>query len=291
MKQFIYMNTDIINSYVSQLNGGLIVGSHTEVSDSTTQSNTENISNQGDKGTFKGNLFGLLQGGLETQDESVTDSTAIIQSQSGRELIDKIIHDNSFNQVNSYLEKENFIKTSFEGELGDYIKLKGNYEIWDLEHLLNILDDKFIKLFTEFSIGDEIEAFKNKKGKLPNNSDIKNIKKESNESMIRTRDVLELCKRILPCTKFMLMEGMFIPIDERFLRESIHSIRFKYDGEITVIGKYTGHYKKEKNNNEESCNFSDIFESIENLVEIFLEGTTNIPPKTKVLDPIALYFE
>lgn len=289
MKHFIYMDTEIVNSYISQLNDGLITKTQTEVGDQTSTSSTETNTDSTITSQYKLSIPAIFTAGIDKKDDFISTATALTQSQSGKELIDKLLHDNAFNLFIKYLEKEDKLKNNI-CSIGEYVSIKNTFEFWDLDYLIKLFNDEFINYF----VASEIEGFKNKffveKGKVPNNSDLKNYEKQRKEYFEEIKIIIKLCKDIMPFTKFMMINSCFVPLKDDFLREQINSIRFKYTGEITLIGRYTNDYKQIVEQNEGAA-FKQAFSSFDGMVNSFLKEALNIPDYSKVITPIALYFE
>lgn len=289
MKHFIYMNTEIINSYISQIESGLTVGNHQEVTDTTTEVKGKSRTKPQQQVEGKGTL-GLVGITARLNSEINTQSSTLTQVEAGRELIDKILHDDSFGRFFEYLKKEGKIVNEPESKIGDYIKLNGNFEFWDLDYIIESFEDDAIDYIAGLSMDEEIKKFIVEKGKKPNKSDINNIKKKLKEPTEFGIKMIKLCKRILPYSKFVTKDNVIIPINDKFLREKVKAIRFKYDGEFTLIGRYTGDYLKNNINNNTNS-FQVLFESLDSVNLYFIKDVLGIDIDSKIIEPIALYLE
>lgn len=288
-KHFIYMDTYLLNSYISQFNDGLTTNTHTEITDETASTKAENNADPTSEVNMKFSLPGILGVGVARKDELFSSSTSLTDTQIGKELIDKIVHDNAFNQFIKYLNANKLLKQD-DYSLGDYVSISGFYEFWDLNYLEMIFNENMINFITDFGVDGFKQLFNQNKGKMPNKADITNYKKQQNEQYENINRIIKICKDIMPFNQFMMINNCFVPLNESFLRESINSIRFKYSGKITLIGKYTSDYKGVAEVNGGSS-FSQIFNSLDVAVNTFLKGSLNIPDFAKVINPIALYFE
>ncbi|BDR84858.1 DUF6414 family protein [Clostridium tetani] len=288
MKHFIYTDNDILNSYISQLNDGLIINTHTEVADQASQASSEIAASSQLTTGYKFALPTIFNVNIGKKDEAISTTTALTQSQTGREIIDKILYDNAFNLFMKYLDSEKKLRSYDNCKLGDYIKLTSKFEIWDIDFLISLFNDEFLDVM----VNSELEQFKilfsQQKKKEPNGSDLKNFTKNKKELYLSTIKTLKVCQNIMPCTKFMLMNKCFIPLNKGNLRESIKNIRFKYSGEITLLGKYTNNYAT---NEYTDTDFAEMFRELDNVANIFLKENLHTTEDTKIITPIALYFE
>lgn len=290
IKHFIYMDTDIVNSYISQLNNGLVISNSEEAITQTSKSKKEDMTDGGVKGNFEFGIPATVKIGTKIDDGTHTTSNTLMQTESGRELINKIIHDDSFNKFIYYLSEQNKIKKENDCSLGEYLLLKGNFKIWDLDYLIDVFNDELIEYTAMLSKDEEIKKFEEEKKKKPNASDERNIIKKLKEPLEYAMKMIKLCKRIMPYTKFITIDNKLIPINEKFLREEMRSIRFKYNEELIMIGRYTGDFFKNNNNN--TCNaFSDVFDSLDEVIMAFLKDVLEMPYDTKIINPVALYVE
>lgn len=288
MKHFIYTDNDILNSYISQLNDGLITNTHTEVSDQTSQANSESAADSVLTTGYKLSIPTIFNVNIGKKDEAISTTTALTQSQTGREIIDKILYDNAFNLFMKYLDSEKKLHSDDNCKLGDYIKLTSKFEIWDIDFLITLFNDEFLDVMANSQLEQFRIQFSQQKQKEPNNSDLKNFIKTEKETYLSIVKILKVCQSIMPCTKFMLMNKYFIPLNENNLREPIKNIRFKYSGEITLLGKYTNNYATGEYTDTD---FAEMFRELDNVVNMFLKETLHATEDTKIITPIALYFE
>lgn len=289
MKHFIYMDTYMLNSYISQFNDGLITNIHTEVMDQTSTGKIENTSDPLTDTSFKLSIPAIFNVGINQKDELLSTTAALTQLQSGKELIDKMFHDNAFNQFTNYLKDKKLLKYKT-CSIGDYVLIKDTFEFWDLDYLLELFNDNFINFLVNSELEEYKKSFINIKEKKPNISDLKNFEKQDKTKYEEIKNLIKMCRDIMPFTKFMMINDCFVPLNDTFLRETVNSIRFKYTGKITLVGKYTNNYKGVLEQSE-GASFSQIFNSLDGVVNMFLKESLSIPNYAKVITPIALFFE
>lgn len=285
MKHFVYLNTDILNSYLSQINDGLLKSIVNEAGDEIkTSKSDEDKPKTIQKGVQVGakGVFGVKL----TENGAVMSSTnTLSQTESGRELIEKIIHDNAFGQLKSHLINEKEITKKEEYAVGKYIELNENFIVRDLDYILNMYTDDFIEFLCATNLSDNIK-------KSGNINKIKNEKKKIKDEHINTKRIFSIAKSIMPFSSFLLCGEYLIPLDEKYLRESTQKIRFNYSEKINVLGRCTSTLKdsisKEIDN---TTTFGNVYSAVDIVAKEFYINLLGINIDTKILEPIALYFE
>src|SRR5574344_1530939 len=116
MKQFLYLDTDIVNSIIAQSEKGL-VQEQSEESESNKAKSTH--INGGIEGSFlklaKAEASLSLSGELGKEFSSATTS---------REIISKVLHDAAFDIAYTYIQPQKFaVGENNSDEYGDYVEL------------------------------------------------------------------------------------------------------------------------------------------------------------------------
>ena len=237
MRHFIYLDTDTLNSYLSQINGGLLKSTVNEVFDEL--SSTKNEESDPGKSSFKSEfgvkpLFNLTF----SEDKAVINTTnTLSQTESGRELIEKILHDNSLEQFMRYLNGNNLIGDINYCNVGKYVEFKDDFSVRDLDYLLNLLSEDFIDFYvssTRDNAKVEIDKFIKENSLKENNPKVKLLSKEVNSAVDKeievykyTKKIINLAKTIMPFSKYMICNNCVIPLDEKYLRSTTNNIRFR----------------------------------------------------------------
>lgn len=81
MKHFIYMDTDILNSYISQFNDGLPTNRHEEISDQTSTSNIKTNTDPTENESFKFSIPQIFNIGSENRGELISATNTLTQLQ------------------------------------------------------------------------------------------------------------------------------------------------------------------------------------------------------------------
>lgn len=295
MKHFVYLDTDALNSYLAQINDGLLKNTVNEVVDEVSMGKVE--------GVMPGKAEFVSEFGFKpffnlkfSEDKDVMNTTnTLSQIETGRELIEKIIHDNAFEQFKNYLHEQALSKNVRECELGEYVELSEKYVVRDLDYILTIYTEEFIEFMCDSLINknelkrpsnantNTIKAFDKKIKEVRNN-----IKIEQNN----VKRIFSIAKNIMPFSKFLLCDGCIIPLNEKFLRETTQKIRFSYSEKIKILGRYTSTLEEAVKREENIQNsFDDLYSSLDQTFKELYINVLGIDEKAKIIQPIALYFE
>lgn len=302
MRHFIYLDTDTLNSYLSQINGGLLKSTVNEVFDELSSTKNEE-SDQG-KSSFKSEfgvkpLFNLTF----SEDKAVINTTnTLSQTESGRELIEKILHDNSLEQFMRYLNGNNLIGDINYCNVGKYVEFKDDFSVRDLDYLLNLLSEDFIDFYvssTRDNAEVEIDKFIKENSLKENNPKVKLLSKEVNSAVDKeievykyTKKIINLAKTIMPFSKYMICNNCVIPLDEKYLRSTTNNIRFTYSGKLNIVGRYTSNLKDAFTREADIRNsFDTVLSSMDEMLKVLYKDTLGLEESMKIIVPIALYFE
>lgn len=150
MKDYIYLDEDLLNSNLAQLQRGL--PTHSQVEDSTGTNKFSNSSSSNAKGID--NFFGFGPQLLKQNGE--IDGFEMTSSQ--KEVLNSVFHDYAVDLLlESIPEYERFITDAQDAEEGDFVYIKDKFLIYDFNHLSKVLDINEIKPF----MGADTSAGKN----------------------------------------------------------------------------------------------------------------------------------
>jgi len=149
LKQFIYLDSDNVNSLIAQINNGL-EDSFQQTHEKAHTSNIEKSNTT--KGDIKG---GINIPAIANFGSTITGESKEINKNSDNEIIREIhnkkLHDSVFNQLIEYLQNEKQLNPD-NIVSGSFIKIKGLLEIIDFEYIERLFEENaFIKsLFEKF---------------------------------------------------------------------------------------------------------------------------------------------
>ena len=301
MKSFIYMDTDTVNSYIAQIDNGLMtLQTKTSQSSSSTENQSSHTANAGGEADFT-----ILGKGLDTKIDYIYNHIKRKNSANLYSDVEtKVLHDNAFHQVVDYLE-ENSLFVNENVEIGKFIKVKGDYHLLDLDYYKKLFDDNdFIQMMNEPKLNeiDKLceEQFSEATKGMTINRDIKrsseykeienNIKQlktdainEINKSVKELQKQLSLLLKIFPYKSFVCVDNYLVIFDEKYLREDIQKAPFKYGGKINLVGYVT--------NTTHVNKVSSFFSGPSDMINSILKSLFETNDDLFIVHPIALYYE
>lgn len=190
MKEIIYLDTDIVNSYLAQIDEGLI-GKMAVSLGTVAQSDQEN--QKTNTQSSQGNLSaGVISGGGEYT-ETVSSKEKTVYSENNSELIETAMDDYSLDLLVEKLTEDDHLKINVSAaEDGDFILIKDKFVSYDFsrlsqttseENINNILQDDRI-----FKIDSRIRDLENKKKKGNKQHINKMIKELKDEKRIYLKE-------------------------------------------------------------------------------------------------------
>lgn len=249
MKQFIYLDTDIVNSIVAQKEKGLVSEFASESED--CRGETSNKSGTvGAKGTAQGSLFKIAKA---EADLSLAGSITF-QNQSQlifKEIATKTLHDAAFDIAYEQISSE-YILDPDKADLGSFIEMNRVFEFVDLEYIDKLFSKNGFIDFLKKTSKEKIETDVNQT--IAQSMDREqqrrtgsNIKKEiqklvasNNKQYDDIADIIKAIKQIIPYTRMLVSyDGFVIPLEDQYFRDNPKTMGFKHGGEITCVGYIT----------------------------------------------------
>lgn len=290
MKQFLYLDNDIVASIIAQTEKGFI----TKITDQAGEDSSNELSNTLSgkaEGGINGGLFKLLQGNVSLGVEGQTRGSNLIQI-SSKEIVEKTLHDASFDIAYGYIEPNE--ADSNNDMAGSYIKLMRRFTFVDLNYLegLGVKGGviEYLKKANEERITNEaasLESGKNREQRRHGDSTTKTAIKSANKQLDIVPQLVNLLKGLVPYSRMLVShDGYLIPLDDKYFRIDPANLGFKYGGEITCVGLVTNIIEKDIEPNED-----DSFASLQFWANHVLR--TILPAKDKdlfVVHPIAVYY-
>lgn len=298
MKQFIYLDNDIINSIIAQKDNGLIKDIKTENS-SIFDQKEENVIDADIDGKVTGGLFKIATaeaklslGAKLGKEKDVTNTT--------REILEKTMHDATFDIAYDYIKaKKIAIGNNLNDDCGEYIELKRVFDFVDLDYVEGLFSKNGLIDYLKKSTSDEIRKTAtimtnnlNREQKRTSsnqiNAEIKKAIDEKNKEFDNISDIINAFRKMIPYNRMLISnDGYLIPLDEKYFRVNPSSIGFMYGGDITCVGMITNIIGKDTNPNDDKNIFATLQFSInEALRSILPTNEENIC----VIHPIAVYY-
>lgn len=298
MKQFIYLDNDIVNSIIAQKEKGLI--QDIKIGDTNTEGKTEqNAISTEINGGIKGDVFKVVKAETKLNLEAKTEKNNNI-SNTTQQIIEKIMHDATFNMAYEYIDATK-IETGNNviDDYGKYVELTRIFDFVDLEYLEGLFSKNglidYIKKSTSEQIRKETAITVNKLNKQQRriisnqiSSEIKKTIDEKNKEYDNIIDIINAFKKMMPYSRMLISnDGYLIPLDEKYFRVNPTSVGFMYGGDITCVGMITNIIGKDTNPEDEKNIFASLQFSVNEALRAIL------PTKEEnicVIHPIAIYY-
>lgn len=298
MKQFIYLDNDIVNSIIAQKDNGLIQDIKLGESNTLGQTEQNAISTDVDGG-IKGAIFNVVNteaklnlGAKIGKDKNISNTT--------QQIIEKTMHDATFNMAYEYIDATKIeIGNNENDDYGKYVELTRMFDFVDLEYLEGLFSKNglidYIKKSTSEQIKKEASIATNQLNRQQSramsnqiSSEIKKTIDEKNKEYDNISDIINAFKKMIPYSRMLISnDGYLIPLDEKYFRVNPTSIGFMYGGDITCVGMITNIIWKDTNPEDEKNIFASLQFSVNEALRAIL------PTKEEnicVIHPIAIYY-
>ena len=250
MKQFLYLDTDIVNSIIAQSEKGLVQEQSEESESNKAKSTHINGGIEG-SGATEGSFLKLakaeaslsLSGELGKEFSSATTS---------REIISKVLHDAAFDIAYTYIQPQKFVVgENNSDEYGDYVELTRVFDFVDMDYLENLFSKNGLVDFLKKTSKEKIETEVNKATDGMNReqlrtagkaikSELKKLIADSDKQYDDIHDIIVAFRQLMPYTRMLIShDGYLIPMDDKYFRINPNNLGFKYGGEITCVGMIT----------------------------------------------------
>lgn len=298
MKQFLYLDIDIVNSIIAQSEQGLIeslsneqVSSEMESEDSKASINV--------KSKLGGSLAKLVkaEAGLAGSLESMENGTSTLTM---REIISKTMHDAAFDIAYSYISPIQADYGNCEiDDTGNYVEVKRVFDFIDFDYLEKLFEKEgiieYIKKTTAKKIEDEAKKIKEgynreqlRKAKINFNSAIKEAVNTSNDEFDEIAAIIKALRGLIPYNRMLVSnDGYLIPLNAKYFRIDSVDLGFKYGGEITCVGMVTNIIGKGTNPNDDKNIFATLQFTANEVLRSMLPTNRN---SLCVIHPIAIYY-
>lgn len=296
MKQFIYLDTDIVNSIIAQKDKGLVLETASEHED-TTGSDKEKTFSAAVTGSASGGFwkFAQAQAEIDASGElSHNDHSQTVL----KEIATKTLHDAAFDIAYDQIKKEHCVDLE-SAYIGSFVEMSQHFEFVDLEYLDSLLADGGLFDYLKSNEKKELESQAN--GEIAANLSReqqrkaeKEIKKqidalisENNKKYEDIQQIIKIIRQIIPYSRLLVSsDGYLVPLEDKFFRDNPKTMGFKHGGDITCVGYITNII------GETSIPGSDnVFSQLQYAVNQVLISI--LPTKEKdlfVVHPIAIYY-
>lgn len=293
MKRFLYYNQDSVNSFLAQIENGLLVKENNTSEKTESHSSTDGIKSDvtGDLSAKVLGIGAALKGNLQADDSDTEVATNLI-----RNVQEKALHDYAFEKIYDYVVKEKLVNND-NPEIGDVVLVTEIPTFIDLNYFQSLFSEKgAVKFSNEQSkkgLDAEIEKIKNsvpKGTQMPalTKIQIEELKTSVANAESERKDLLktmEVLRNTLPHDRFVMTSNMLIPLDDENFRDNPNIIAFKYGGKMSIMGYVTNVVTTEERQTPNNS-FAPFYNTI-NQVMLNIFNNQN---KIYIVHPIAVFY-
>lgn len=298
MKQFLYLDTDIVNSIIAQSEKGLIQ-EQSEENGSDKKKDTHISGSMEGSGTAGGSFLKLAkaEANLSLSGEL---GKEYVSSTTSREIISKVLHDAAFDIAYGYIKPQKLsVGKNDSGEYGDYVELTRVFDFVDMDYLEKLFSKNGLIDFLKKNDKEKIETEASRATGGMNRAQLRSTEKtikselkkliaESDKQYDDIHDTIVAFRQLMPYARMMISyDGYLIPMDDQYFRIDPQNLGFKYGGEITCVGMITSIIGADTNPNDPKNMFATLqFTVNEALRKILPTNKENLC----VIHPIAVFY-
>ena len=298
MKQFLYLDTDIVNSINAQDQKGLITQQTVDTENGSIKDfgHVENISAQGNG---MGKVWKFIE--AEASVSGGVESTHSSKKRfSNRDIIEKIMHDASYDIAYDCIKPSvvEFGDLSMNKQ-GNYIEIRRVFDFVDFDYLESLFSEngiiEFIKRDQAVKIEAQVEQSKAGLSREQIRRSGINFKKKVQEAIkINNKQyddiatIIKALRSFIPYDRMLISDdGYLVPLDDQYFRVNPKNLGFKYGGEITCVGMVTNLIGKDT----EPINENNYFATIQFLAnEVLRILLPTAQQNICIIHPIAVYY-
>jgi len=297
MKQFIYLDMDIVNSIIAQSQKGIVVQQTLSNDNQENQADSMTMTLSGDT-KFGGSLFKLIEAAGNLGIARTSDKSHVTMSTTS-DVIEKVLHDAAFDIAYEYINPyEVTVNQPEYDEEGNYILIRRAFNFVDLDYLeaffsKNGLID-YLKEIEEAQIRQTIEGENSlnreqyRKSKSEINKEIKKRIDLNNQQYDEVGRAITALRSMIPYNRMLISsDGYLIPLDEQYFRINPKNLGFKYGGEITCVGMITNIFGEDTDPSDDNNIFATLQYTASEALRMILPTKEN---NICVVHPIAIYY-
>lgn len=298
MKQFIYLDHDVVNSIIAQAEHGIVLSILNEDSSSNSTASEENTQ-ASSNAKVSGSILSLFKaevgfGISRNRDERRTFGSA------SKDVVTKSLHDAAFDIAMSHIKPKIIMNDDSECDYGTFIEIDRTFDYIDLEYIEMLFSKEglisYMKKLDKKKIEENVsestsslnrEQFRKNRNKIQ--KAIKDCVVATNAQYDEICDIIKVFRKLVPYSRMLLShDGFLMPLDDNYFRIDPCNLGFKYGGQMKCVGYITNLIGEDSNPNDET----NIFASLQYSVNECLRGMLPTDQKNiYVVHPIALYYD
>ncbi len=293
MKRFLYYNEDSVNSFLAQIEQGLLVKDSSGEEDAESFSETTSV--QSDlSGDLSVKVLGIgtsLKGTIHGDDSGTEVTSNLIRS-----VQEKVLHDYAFDRVYNHA-LENGLINNTDPQIGDIVLITEVPTFLDFNYFQALFDENgAVKFSNEQDRKTVDETICQLKANVPKGTQmpvlikqqIEALKTKVNNAEPERKEMLKtiaVIQNTLPYNRFLMTTNMLIPLDDEHFRDNPNIVAFKYGGNMSIFGYVTNIVSAGKTpirNND----FAPLYDAVN---QIMLQIFKN-QDKIYIVHPVALFY-
>lgn len=295
MKQFIYLDTDMVNSIIAQKDKGLVLETASEQENTSGKEHTT-TGTLAANGSASGGIWKFAQAQAELSGS--VELSANKHSQTVlKEIATKTLHDAAFDIAYAQISKE-YDTNPNDADLGSFVELSQVFEFVDLVYMESLFSEDGFISFVKKADNEKIEKLaraefqklgreEQRKGEGELKKQIKKLIEENDKQYENIVEAIRAIRHMIPYNRLLVShDGYVIPLEDKYFRDNPETMGFKHGGYITCVGYITNVIGE---SSEYATN--SIFSQIQTMVNQTLISI--LPTKEKdlfIVHPIAIYY-
>lgn len=298
MKDFIYLNTKLVNSMLAQLDQGLILKNISDKTDITT-----NQEEGGSEKTTELNAgINLPLSAGTRHNETEIDKYSVIYSTSNTQLIETVIDDYALELLSKKIESK--IKTNSSVKEGEFIQRTEKIRVFDFAKLKETIDKSFLEklkpeIFSEYEDAKKQLKKVSKANAEKHKTRIKELEEELEKSVPNLFEQINAFSSYMDTlfdnSKIIKIGDTLSICENDYIRvtPSLLSIMNISEMEATILGTVIAKVNDEAG--LESLPSMDAFDTVSNIsnsfMDIMMRSFKIIRTDDYYVRPIAIYFK
>ena len=299
MKQFLYLDSDIVSSVIAQAEKGYITQQTIESGREDTHESDKTASAAAEA-SGSGGFWKFLQAEAKVTIDGEIHSGNTSQS-SSRELKEKILHDAAFDIAYGYIKPVaiEFGVQDYDEE-GNYLEIKREFDFVDFDYLEGLFRKDGVIDYIKKSNAEKIEEQTDQMTSGLSREQLRNtgskIKSEmrkaislNNKQYDDAASIIRAFRGLIPYSRMLIShDGYLIPLDDNYFRIDPSSFGFKYGGEMICVGMVTNIIGRSSDSSDSKSIFAVIQHTANTALKSILPSSEN---DLRVIHPIAVYYE
>ena len=293
MKRFLYYNQDSVNSFLAQMEQGLLIkksdGEETSDTASTSTGTRADVT-----GDLSAKVFGIgaaLKGNIQGEETVSEAATSLIQ-----QVQEKVLHDYAFDRVYDYV-KDNDLVNNEDPQIGDIVLVTEVPTFLDFDYFQTLFaENGAVQFSNEQNKKTLEEQIKQIKDSLPQGKQMPALVKQQIDSLKDqvknaeaerkdTAKTITVIRNTLPYNRFVMTKNMLIPLDDENFRDNPDIVAFKYGGNVSIFG-YVTNIVSATETPVRNNDFAPLYDTVNQIMLSIFKGQDKI----YVVHPVALFY-